>query len=281
MLWILLYIHTELLPIQKGDYKLIEFNLINKFRRGNMKRFTTVLVSGIAVLFLSACGGGGGGSSTPPAPALPSEPVGSMMEKEYITITLHSPSDTCGEGFQQDGEYIFSVENNSVTCATYGRTDGIATAAGMCRVEDLASIDSNNNQYGTSCVMGFGDNSLAASINPNDPMTEKLSISISYNVDSGSCYDKGYSPSAVNPIYREETNSISCADYGRVAGKDISDASTGCSETDMHEISAYLWPITGVACVWGFDIALSAAQVGSSKEEEVQLAIETMLDTMK
>ncbi len=109
-------------------------------------------------------------------------------------------------------------------------------------------------------------------------MTERLSISISYNVDSGSCYDKGYESSAMNRIYREETNGISCADYGRVAG-DIYD-STGCTETDMHDFAPSIFPETGVACVYGFDIEMASAQTGISKAEETQLAIETWLDTM-
>lgn len=245
-------------------------------RVGNIVKI--VMVGAIA-LVVAGCGGGGGGTTTPVQPV---PPDGSMLEKEFITITLHSPAATCGNDDLREQGYIFSVESNSIACADYGRTDGIYTAKGACSVDDLASSDPSFNQHDTSCVMGFGDNSLAASIDPSDPMTERLSISIQYNVDPGSCYDKGNSsPSTVNQIYREETNSISCAYYGRVAGKDIADTSTGCTETDMHDISPSLWPITNVACVWGFDIDMNAAQVGSNKEEESQLAIETMLDTMK
>ena len=115
-----------------------------------MKKITTIILSGTAVLFLSACGSSDSSSSSTPV-----APVDPMTERESILIKYHYPAEYCSSGELKDylernvpgtTNLLLSVESNSVTCATYGRAnDGV-----HCSEQDTV-----NSNADTSCVLGF------------------------------------------------------------------------------------------------------------------------------
>jgi len=139
-----------------------------------------VLVSVIAMSFVMVgCGSSGSssGSSTPP--------VDPMSERQIISISLHYPAEVCEDAYvKSDFEakgytnVMLRVENNSVTCATYNKVEGV-TSTGSCKVQDMViAIGSSYSQYDTSCVLGFdlGTNTQVATT--QEDMTLNMSSTL-------------------------------------------------------------------------------------------------------
>ena len=115
-----------------------------------MKKLTTALLTGSALLF-NACGSSGGGGSTP-------VPVDPMTENDIIQIVYNYPVELCTEeqgqeletGFAGYGTMEMRIEGLDVTCETYGRTnDGGVTCMQGMRIEGL------DLSYPNSCVIGY------------------------------------------------------------------------------------------------------------------------------
>ena len=122
-----------------------------------MKQITTILLTGTAAIFLSACGGGGSssGGGTPP--------VDPMTLRDGIMISYHYPAELCeSDTLRNELElqvpeaynWLIRVESNSVNCGTYGKTESVSETGG-CMTIDIADYDPDALQYNTSCVVGF------------------------------------------------------------------------------------------------------------------------------
>lgn len=110
-----------------------------------------ILGAAVGVLLLVGCGGGGSSDST--------TPVDSMASKDAVMIIYHYPAEVCESdlllnelqiALPEASNWLLSAESNSVTCATYGKTDGVD-----CTTEDYSLTDPTAVQYDTSCVVGF------------------------------------------------------------------------------------------------------------------------------
>ena len=115
-----------------------------------MKQIIAMILAGATALFIGACGGGGG-SSTPIDDG--------MTSKDAVFIMYHYPSEVCESNIllnelqialPEAYNWLVSSASNSITCATYGKTDGVD-----CMTEDYALIDPTAIEYDTSCVIGF------------------------------------------------------------------------------------------------------------------------------
>lgn len=111
-----------------------------------------VLLSVMAMSFVMVGCGGGSSSSTPVDP---------MSQKDGIVIAYKVPMGICEDPsfqsyllseLQGTGAYnlLFREESNSVTCATYGKTEGTSNTEG-CAVDYY-------NQGNSTCVIGFNIN---------------------------------------------------------------------------------------------------------------------------
>ncbi len=120
------------------------------------------LIAIITISFIVGCGGGGTDTVTA------STVVDPMTERDLIEIFYHTPTGMCDDpDFQQYLKdelelqgfiidyYLFREETNTVSCATYDRTNQI-TETGGCITFDLVELlqDPNYSQYDTSCVIG-------------------------------------------------------------------------------------------------------------------------------
>lgn len=108
------------------------------------------LVFSVATIsLLVACGGSSGGDSK--SSLTTTEKISS---RDVVAINYHYSSEICRSSefhnymknalsFGKD--FIFSVENNSVTCATYGKVNN----GNECHQQN------SKNNYSTSCVVGM------------------------------------------------------------------------------------------------------------------------------
>lgn len=110
-----------------------------------MKKMKMMLLAG-TVNFFTACGGGGGSST----PIIDDD----MSSRDAVGIMYHYPAEVCESeellnelklAVPDAYNWLLSAESNSVTCATYGKIEGID-----CEVEDTGFLE-----YDTSCVFGF------------------------------------------------------------------------------------------------------------------------------
>ncbi len=99
----------------------------------------------LASLLLAGCGSDSGGSST----------KSKLKDRDIILIAYNADEQLCKsarfqvlmeEAFPYASAMIFSVESNSVTCATYGRQ---VSSEGNCQTTNFDSYKD------TSCVVGF------------------------------------------------------------------------------------------------------------------------------
>ena len=110
-----------------------------------------ILGAAVSVFLFVGCGGGSSSDST--------TPVDAMASKDGVFIVYHYPAEVCKSDLllnelqitlPEAYNWLLSVESNSVTCATYGKTDGVD-----CETEDYILTDPTAGQYDTSCVVGF------------------------------------------------------------------------------------------------------------------------------
>ena len=142
-----------------------------------MKQIIITLLVGVAAMVMSACGGGGSSD--------PVEPVDPMTLKGAVTIIYHYPAEVCtSDGLLNelqtttpDAEnFLLRVENNDVTCSTYGKTDGVD-----CVLIDTALIDPTFAQYDTSCVIGAD---FVASSTSTTQFMEDIALTTEFILDA-------------------------------------------------------------------------------------------------
>lgn len=140
-----------------------------------MKKITTHLLAGTAVMFMTACGGGGSSDTIDP-----------MTLKDGVAIIYHYPAEVCTSDLLMDElqatipeaeNFLLRVESNDVTCATYGKTDGVD-----CESEDAAIlIDPSFSEYDTSCVLGFD---LVISTASSTQLMEDIALAAEFTLDA-------------------------------------------------------------------------------------------------
>ena len=134
-----------------------------------MRKLTTALLTGSALLLFTACGGSSGGGSSTPAPVDP------MTQRQAIIINYHTPMGMCVDptfqnyfisGMASEGypisNILFREESLNVSCSTYGKAND-ADDYGGCVTQDFILLDPSAVNNKNSCVVGFDMPSVVAS----------------------------------------------------------------------------------------------------------------------
>lgn len=142
-----------------------------------MKQITSILLAGTSAMVMSACGGGGSSD--------PVDTTDPMTLKDGIVIIYHYPEEVCTSDqlidelqatIPEAENFLLRVESNDVTCATYGKTDGVD-----CESEDAVLIDPSFLEYDTSCVLGFD---LAVSTASSTQLMEDIALVAEFTMDA-------------------------------------------------------------------------------------------------
>lgn len=107
-----------------------------------MKKMMTFILSGLAILFFTACGGGGSGDSTPPPPSIEVNLIGTW---DYQTWTKNSPCD----GLLAQGIKVVDSMNGDTSKMGDTLVQGTTFALDANQECYLTSIDEvSTNTYG-------------------------------------------------------------------------------------------------------------------------------------
>lgn len=144
-----------------------------------------ILSAATGIFLLVGCGGGSSSDAT--------TPVDPMESKDAIAIIYHYPAEVCQSDIllselqanvPEAENFLINVESNTVTCATYGKVDGVT-----CETEDAALSDATFLQYDTSCVIGFDLNiayakSLKVSGDTQPQWSEDIALAVGFALDA-------------------------------------------------------------------------------------------------
>ena len=109
-----------------------------------------------------------------------------MTQRDAIIVFYHYPAEVCvsddlrNELAVQVPEaynWLIRVEDNSVNCGTYGKTEQVGDTEG-CVMMDMADYDSDALQYDTSCVVGFDLDTAAEWSTTRDDIALEMSFSL-------------------------------------------------------------------------------------------------------
>lgn len=140
-----------------------------------MKKLLIGLTSLLVILF-NGCGGGGGDSD-------------SSVSADGIAIIYHYPAEICKSdallaeleaAMPPEAENISTlVATNDVTCATYGKIDGVDCGTGDAAI----LVDPSYEVYDTSCVISF-DVNIAAKTIMDTQTSEDITLAAKFALDA-------------------------------------------------------------------------------------------------